>query len=322
MGKVNYQDVLAARERIREYVDMTPLQESKCLGDDNHHYFFKLECQQKLNSFKLRGALARMTLMSDEEKKQGVGTVSSGNNGCAVSYVAKMLGIDNVVIVVPKCTPNKKINTIKELGGNVLILGKNYDEAHELGQKYIREHNMLMIDADEDPAIYAGVGSIGLEILEQNTDIDTIAVPVGGGPISAGIALAVKAVKPNIRVIGIQTSACPSMIEAINNNEWYENYPTEGESICESLVGGIGKLAFEMHKELVDGYIAVDEKDIRKAVAHMYKNEGVLAEGGAATVVAAAMSKPDELGGKNIALVVTGGNIDKELLDTILDEEA
>ncbi|MBQ0040655.1 MAG: threonine/serine dehydratase [Clostridiales bacterium] len=322
MSTVTYNDVLAARERIREYIELTPLQESKYLGDDNHHYFFKLECQQKLNSFKLRGSLARMSLMTDSEKKQGVGTVSSGNNGCAVSYVARILGIDNVVIIVPKCTPKKKINTIQELGGNVLIMGENYDEAHELGQKYIREHNMHMIDADEDPEIYAGLGSIGLEILEQNPKIDTIAVPIGGGAICAGIALAAKTVKPGIRVIGVQTSACPSMIEAIKNNEWYENYPTDGESICESLVGGIGNLAFEMHKDLIDGYVAVDEKDIRKAVAHMYKNEGFLAEGGASTVVAAAMAKPEELGGTNIALVVTGGNIDKELLDTILNEEA
>lgn len=322
MAKVVFQDVLDARERIKDHIDVTPLVESKSLGDDNRHYYFKLECLQKLGSFKLRGALARMTKMTDEEKRQGVGTVSSGNNGGAVSYAAKMLGIDNVVVIVPECTPKKKINKIKELGGNVMILGKNYDEAHSLGQNYIREHGMHMIDADEDPDICAATGTIGLEILEQNPEIDTIAVPVGGGVICAGIALAAKTIKPSVRVIGVQTSACPAMIEAIKNHVWYEDYPIDGESICEALCGGIGKLAYEMHQKLVDGYVQVDEADIRKAIAHMYNVEGVTSEGGASVAVAAAMVKPEELGGTNIALVITGGNIDKELLDTILDEEA
>lgn len=322
MDRFTYEDILAARERISEYVDVTPLKESEFLSSANRHYFLKLECLQKLNSFKMRGAASRLTMMSDEEKKLGIGTVSSGNNGGAVSYLSKVMGIDNTVIIVPECTPGKKVNRIKELGCNVLIVGSNYDDAHELGQRYIKEHGMLLLDADEDPLIYAGAGTIGLEILEQNPDIDTIAVPVGGGAICTGIAVAAKSIKPGIRVIGVQTSACPSMIEAVKNNEWYEDYPTEGESICEALVGGIGKLAFEMQGDYVDGYVQVDEADIRKAVAHMFKNEGLVVEGGAATVVAAAMTRAEELGGNNIALVVTGGNIDKELLDTILNEEA
>lgn len=322
MNKFTYNDILAARERIKEYVDVTPLKESEVLSDANRHYFFKLECLQKLNSFKMRGAASRITMMSDEEKKLGIGTVSSGNNGGAVSYLSKVIGIDNSVIIVPECTPDKKVNRIKENGTNVLVMGKNYDEAHELGQKYIREHGMLMLDADEDPFIYAGAGTIGIEILEQNPNIDTIAVPIGAGAVCTGIAVAAKAIKPDVRIIGVQTSACPSMIEAVKNNEWYEEYPTEGDSICEALVGGIGKLSFEMQHDYVDGYVQVDEVDIRRAVAHMYRNEGVVVEGGAATVVAAAMTKSEELGGNNIALVVTGGNIDKELLDTILNEEA
>lgn len=321
MKWVTYDDVLTARERIRDWIYTTPLEEATHLNAGGRRYFFKLECQQRLKSFKVRGAFARMTLLTPEEKARGVATVSSGNHGAAVSYAAAKLGIENAVIFVPEITPDTKVSRIRSLGGSVFLAGRNYDEAHAAGMRYIEEHGLTYIDPyDVDPVVYAGQGTIGLEILEQNPDIDTILVPIGGGGISTGIAVAAKAVKPGIRVIGVQTAACPAMIRSQEEGVCYGEYPITGESICESLTGGVGKLAFEMQKEVIDGYVTVEEATVRKAVAFMIAEEKTVAEGGSSTVTAAVMEHAEEIGGKNVALVVSGGNIQGELIRTLLNE--
>ncbi|MEB5685266.1 threonine ammonia-lyase [Mammaliicoccus lentus] len=314
----NFQDTKDAYNRIKSYTVKTPLEESFYLGDDNEKYFFKLESFQKVKSFKIRGALNKMLTLNNEEKKSGVATISSGNHGSSVSYAAKLLGIRNVKIIVPESTPQSKIDKIEYFGGEAILLGKNYDEANSLGMNYILENNLTYIDAYyDDPYIYGGQGTIGIEILEQNPDIDTIVVPIGGGGLITGIAVAAKHIKPDIKIIGVQTEACPAMIKSYQHNTFYEEYPNT-DTLCDSLIGGIGKLSYKLAKDYVDEFLIVSENGIAKAVSFMAKQEKFIAEAGSCTTIAAVNEYPEKISGKNIALVISGGNIDGEILTNIL----
>ncbi|MEA4987193.1 MAG: threonine/serine dehydratase [Anaerovorax sp.] len=316
----NYQEVKDAYERIKGIVRTTPLEESYYLNEHGRRYFFKLESNQKAKSFKIRGAVNKMATLTDQEKQLGVATISSGNHGSSVSYAATLMGIKNVKVIVPKYTPQSKIDKIRYFGGEVILMGENYDEAHILGMKYIQEHSMIFIDAYyNDPKVYGGQGTVAIEILEQNPQIDTIVVPIGGGGLLTGIAVAAKAIKPDVRIIGVQTEACPAMVKAFEDNVFYEEYPTE-ESICDCLVGGIGKLSFEMAKDYVDDFIVVSEETIGRATSFLAKEEKYIAEAGSCTTIAAVMDFRERVGGKNIALVITGGNIDGELLTKLLNK--
>ncbi|MCK5763545.1 MAG: pyridoxal-phosphate dependent enzyme [Clostridiales bacterium] len=258
-----------------------------------------------------------MTTLTSEEKALGVMTVSSGNHGAAVSYASKLLGIEKADIIVPKVTPQSKIDNIKFYGANVLVMGNDYDEAHKLGEEYKLEHNMTYIDAYyEDEEIYAGQGTIGLEIIESMPDVDIILVPVGGGGMITGIGTAVKSLKPDVKIVGLQTSACPAMIKAIEDNVFYEEYPID-ESICDALVGGIGKRAFDMKDQIIDYMIEVDEKEIFEATKNVVLKENIIAEP-SSSLYAVAIKKNIELfKGKKCVAVISGGNIDSKILEEI-----
>ena len=321
MSKFTAKEVFDAYDRIKPYIPDTPLYESVCLGEGDRRYFFKLECFQPVKSFKIRGALNKMLTLTEEEKARGVATVSSGNHGSSVAYAARMLGIKNADIIIPGPAPKAKENMIKFFGGNVLRMGNDYDEAHAEGMKYIEEKGMTYIDAYyDDFKIYGGQGTIACEILRQDPDIDTIVVPMGGGGLSTGIAVAAKAIKPGIRVIGVQTEACPAFIKSFEDKVCYEEYPVTGDTVCDALVGGVGRLAYETLPEYIDDIIEVKEETVRRATRMMIKDERFIAEGGSCTTIAAVMDNRERVGGKNIALVISGGNIDGDLMLQLLNE--
>jgi threonine dehydratase len=314
----SYQDVEQAHERIAPYIRETPLEESFYLGTGTRTCYFKLESFQRAKSFKIRGALNKMLALTDAERTSGVGTISSGNHGSSVAYAASLLGIGNAKVIVPETAPQSKVDKIRCFGADVLQMGADYDEAHALGMAYIRQHGLTYIDAYySDPLVYAGQGTIAIEILRQNPDIDTIVVPIGGGALITGIAVAAKALKPSIRVVGVQTEACPAMIAAYRDNVFYEEYPSE-PSLCDALVGGIGELSYRMAKNYVDAFLTVSEESIGRAVSFMAKNEKYIVEAGSCVTVAAVMEHADEVGGSNVALVLSGGNIDGDVLTDLL----
>ena len=316
-----YEDIKAAYDLIKPYIRRTPLETSMHLSTEEKKYSFKLEPFQTVKSFKIRGAMSKMTTLTEEERQRGVATISSGNHGASVSYAAKILGIKKAQIIVPATTPQAKVDKIRYYGGEALLMGKNYDEAHAMGMAHIESNGMTFIDAYyDDPKIYAGQGTIGIELLEQDPDIDTVVVPIGGGGLITGIATAVKAIKPGIRVIGVQTEACPAMIKAFEDKVFYEEYPVTGDTVCDALVGGIGKLSYEILEPLVDDIIEVKEETIKKAIVHMALNEKFIVEGAGAVALAAVIDKPERVGGSNIAMVVSGGNIDSELFCSLLVE--
>ena len=318
MKHVTFNDIIKARETIRPYVRQTPLEQSFFLGDEEHRFYFKLESLQRARSFKIRGAVNKMLSLTAEERARGVAAVSSGNHGSSVAYAAQLLGIEKAVIIVPECTPQSKIEKIRYFGGEVHLMGANYDEAHAQGMAYIRRQGLTNIDScHDDILVYAGQGTIALEILEQQPDIDTIVVPIGGGGIATGVALAAKTVNPAIRVYGVQTEACPAMVASIADGVCYEEYPI-GPTLCDALVGGVGALSYEMLPELLDGILVVKEETVRRAAAFLLTEEKFVIEAGSATTVAAVWDYPEKFTGKKTALILTGGNIDGETIRKVL----
>ncbi|MGX7195378.1 threonine ammonia-lyase [Enterococcus olivae] len=313
MEKFTYRDVQEAYERIRAYVPETPLVESFYLGDEDQQYFFKMESLQRTKSFKIRGALNKMLTLTEVEKAKGVATVSSGNHGSSVSYAATLLEIEKAKIIVPETTPKSKTDKIEYFGAEVLRLGKDYDEAHTLGMAYIDAYY-------DDPKIYIGQGTIAIELLAQNPEIDTIVVPIGGGGLITGIAVTAKAINPAVRIVGVQTEACPAMIKAYEENVCYEEYPSK-PTYCDALIGGVGRLSYEMLRDYVDDLIEVSEETIAKAVSFMIKEEKFVAEAGSCTTIAAVMDFKERIGGENIALVISVGNIDGEVITEILSKK-
>lgn len=324
-----FDEVQAAYDRIRGYVRETPLEESFYLGtglggmfpSTGRRYFFKLESMQRAKSFKIRGALNKMLTISEDERQRGVATISSGNHGSSVAYAASLLGIENAKIIVPETTPQSKVDKIRYFGGDALLMGQDYDEAHRLGMDYIEKNGLTYIDAYyDDPKIYGGQGTIGIEILNQNPQIDTVVCPMGGGGLVTGVACAIKHLKPSARVIGVQTEACPAFVASYRDGVMYGEYPITGETICDATVGGVGKLSYELDRDLLDDIIVESEESVRRAVAFMAKDEKYVIEGASCLTVAAVMDHAEEIGGSNIALVLSGGNIDGQVLASCLAE--
>lgn len=313
-----HDESLRAYERIKNHILMTPLEESLSLSSAHQRVSLKLECVQTTRSFKLRGAMNKLLSLSEEEKKAGVIAVSSGNHGAAVSYAGKQLGIENTLIFVPTVTPNEKTDKITYYGGTLRVEGHNYDETHTIGMSYVDKHGMTYVDAyDKDPLIYAGQGTVGIELLMQNPEIDTILVPIGGGGLITGISAAVKGINPKIKVIGVQTQACPAMKASVEEAVFYDKYPIN-DSICEALVGGIGELAFQLHSEAIDDIILVSETSIAQAVRHMVYKEKIIAEPSSCVGIAALMQEKDRFQSRHIAIIVSGGNIGQDLLKKLL----
>lgn len=318
-GKEIYQEVLDAAERIRGYVYETPLEQSMYLSGEERRYFFKLECLQTVKSFKLRGAMNKMLSLTPAERARGVATISSGNHGAAVSYGAKRIGIEKAVVIVPETTPQAKVDKIRYFGAEARLMGKNYDEAHALGMAFIRESGMIYVDScNKDPKVYGGQGTVALEILKQNPAIDTIVVPIGGGGLATGVAVAAKNIKPGIRIIGVQSEVCPAMERALADKVYYETYPVSGDTLCDALVGGVGKLAYETLGDYMDEIIIVKEASIAAAIRHMALKEKFLVEGAAAATLAAVLEAPDRVAGRQVALVMSGGNVDGDVLRRLL----
>lgn len=313
---IEFEDIIEAKKRIDEYIFHTPLVKSIGLSKTSNIYL-KMENQQKLNCYKIRGALSRATELTKEERALGVTAISSGNHGASVSYAANLLGIDKCSIYVPKTTPDSKIEKAEYYGANVVKLGKNYDEAHILGLKEIEKNQGIFIDPCSDETVIAGQGSIAIEILEDNPKIDTIVVPIGGGGIITGVSIAAKAINPDIKIIGVQTEACPAMVACLEDNKLYEEYPSE-ESICDALVGGIGEIPFKLANSTIDDIVLVTEESIKKALQYLILEEKAIVEPAGAVGVAAIMENEKYFKNKNVAIVLTGGNINKELLKSLL----
>lgn len=318
---VKFDDVVSARRRIKDFIYLTPLDLCLSLSSGKTKVYLKLECQQRLKSFKIRGALSKVTMLSEEKKKRGILAVSSGNHGAAVSYAANIFGGIETKVFVPRGTPESKVKKISYYGAQVHTVGDNYDETHALAMEMLQREEQTYIDPCSDVEVIAGQGTVSLEILEQNPAIDIIVAPIGGGGLITGVGLAAKRIKPGIQIIGVQTSACPAMVHALRDGVCYTEYDS-APSICDAVVGGVGKIPYSMAGECIDNTIEVDESTVARAVTELMKQEKVVAEPSGALGVAAFMEQPQLFEGKNVAIVISGGNLDGKLMrELILGEE-
>ena len=316
-GSVTGADVLAAAGRLRGQLVRTPCTQSRVLSTiTGAEVWLKFENFQFTASFKERGALNKLLSLSDAERKAGVAAMSAGNHAQGVAYHATRLGIRSV-IVMPKNTPFTKVRNTRELGGEVILHGETLSDAQAyLEAELIGKQGMTLVHPYDDALVIAGQGTIALEMLEDAPSLDTLVIPIGGGGLISGMALAAHARNPAIRVVGVESAGYPSAYAALQGDpSLVKGGPTIAEGIA---VRNTGKLTLPIIREHVAELMRVEESAIERAIGLLANVEKVIAEGAGAVGLAALLSDPARFRGRKIGLVLCGGNIDTRLLASVL----
>ncbi|MGQ9626252.1 MAG: threonine ammonia-lyase [Anaerolineae bacterium] len=312
-------DVLKARQRLGNLVRRTPLQYSyplsQLLGGE---IYLKLECWQKTGSFKVRGALNKMASLSEEEKARGAVAVSSGNFALGVAYAAHAMGGMPLDLFMPVGTPRAKVNKLQEFPARIFLEGNSFDEAYDISREFERKYNKTFIHPMNDLLVIAGQGTLGLEIMEDLPDVETILVPIGGGGLISGVAVAAKALNPDVKIIGVQVEASPSAYLSLKEGRCYERYDY-APTIAEGLAGGFGLLPFQIVRDLLEEIVLVSEEEMYRAIYTLLETSQIVVEGSGAVGVAAMLSGKVNAQGRKVAVVLSGGNIDASLLVKIAE---
>lgn len=312
---VTYEDICKAARALKGAIVKTPLNRSITLSKQTGaEIYLKFENQQFTASFKERGALNKLVNLTDEQKKKGVIAASAGNHAQGVAYHGSRLSIPTT-IVMPVNTPFVKVSQTEEHGARVVLFGERFDDTALHALHLAEAENLTLVHPFDDPDIIAGQGTIGLEVMESCPDIDIILVPVGGGGLISGIAIAAKQINPDVKIIGVQAERFPSLHRAIHNDD----YIAKGSTLAEGIaVKTIGKLTHKICRNLVDDILLVNENALEEAVCMLMTIEKTVPEGAGAAPLAAVNSYPDIFRGKKVAMIVSGGNIDPRLLASLL----
>jgi threonine dehydratase len=318
---VGIEDIRLAAGRIAGHVLRTPMAESAVLsslcGVPVH---LKLESQQRTGAFKLRGATNAVLSLSEDERKRGVVAASTGNHGRALAFAAKSVG-SKATICMSSLVPENKVAEVRRLGAVVRIVGRSQDDAQEEVERLVSEEGLVMVPPFDDAAVIAGQGTIGLEIVEDLPDVGTVLVPLSGGGLAAGIAAAIKVLRPSTNVIGISMERGAAMKASIDAGHPVpvEELPT----LADSLGGGIGldnRLTFRMCRDLLDDIVLVSEQEIANGISHAYQHEREIVEGAAAVGIAALLAGKVRSRGPVVALL-SGRNIDMALHRRVIISE-
>ena len=317
---IDIASIQTARENLRGQVLKTPFTLSRTLSDIlGAEIWLKFENLQFTASFKERGALNRMLTLSDDERAQGVIAVSAGNHAQGVAYHAQRMGVP-AVIVMPRFTPTVKVANTRRFGAEVVLAGDTFDDAKARGYELAQERGLTMIHPYDDEAVIAGQGTVALEMLEDQPQLDTLVIAIGGGGLISGIATAAKALKPGIEIVGVQTERFPSMYAAVNGVSMPQGLYTIAEGIA---VKSPGALTQPIVSKLVDRIELVSESDIEHAIVVLLEIEKTVVEGAGAAGLAALLHAQKDAGdrykGKRIGLVLTGGNIDPLMLGELIE---
>ncbi len=316
---ITFADIEAARARIKGAVYLSPCPHSIPLSElTGMQIFCKLDNLQRTGSFKERGARNALSQLPDEQKKRGVIAASAGNHAQALAYQGKLLGIP-ATVVMPKHAPLIKVNNCQNLGANVVLHGRDFGEAKTRAHEIAQEKGLAYIDGYDDPAIIAGQGTSGLEILEQVPDLDAVVVPVGGAGLLAGVSLAIKSKKPATKIIAVEADHVASFSAALEAGKPtpIKMQPTLADGLA---IPQVGANAFEIARSRVDRTILVSEEQIALAVLRVVELEKGVVEGAAATPLAACMSgQLPELAGKRVVILLCGGNIDPNVLSRVIE---
>lgn len=307
-------DIYDAKEVLKDVISKTPIVHATKIHEN---LWIKAENLQGTGAFKLRGAYNKLSNLTPEEREKGVIAASAGNHAQGVAYSCMKMGIKGT-IVMPKTAPLSKIEATRSYGVTVELQGDTFNDAYEYAKNLQEITGAMFIEPFDDPYVIAGQGTIGLEILEKMNDVDTVIVPIGGGGLISGIAAAIKSLRPNCRVIGVQSEHAPSMKESLEQNKMIklENVSTIADGIA---VKTPGNLTFELCRQYVDEVVTVSEEEIAAAILTLLEKMKMVAEGAGATSVAAAMFNKVDLENHKCVAVLSGGNIDVNLLSKIID---
>jgi threonine dehydratase len=318
MANVTLSDIQAAQRTIAGKVLRTPSLYSPRLSTlTGAEVYVKYENLQATGSFKERGAFNKLSSLSDAEKKRGVVAMSAGNHAQAVAYHAKRLGIAST-IVMPEPTPFVKVAATEAHGARVVLHGETIADAEARALRFVADDGLVLVHPYDDLKVIAGQGTIGLELLEDDPHLDVLAIPIGGGGLISGIAIAAKAIKPAIEVIGVEAALFPSMWNALHG----EHRPCAGSTIAEGIaVKNVGKLTLPIVQELVADILLAEEVHLERAVNAFITLQKTMAEGAGAAGLAAVLAEPARFRGRRVGLVVCGGNIDPRVAASIMVRE-
>ncbi len=316
---VTFQDIEAARKRIADAVYYSPCRASIPLSEiTGMEIFCKFDNLQRTGSFKERGARNALAQLSADQQKRGVIAASAGNHAQALAYQGELLGIP-ATVVMPKFSPLVKVSNCQKLGATVVLHGRDFSEAKAHAHEIAKEKSLAYIDGYDDPAIIAGQGTMGLEIVEQTPDLEAVVIPVGGAGLIAGVSLAVKTLRPNAKIIAIEAENVASFSAALEAGKPTKIaiHPTLADGLA---IPQVGSNAFQIAKPLVDLGVTVTEEEIALAILRLVELEKSVVEGAAATPLAACMSgRLRELAGKRVVLLLCGGNIDPNVLSRVIE---
>jgi threonine dehydratase len=315
---ISLADIQIARERIASRVFLSPCAYSATLSRmTGCHLSLKLENLQMTGSYKERGAFNKILTLDPAQKAAGIVAASAGNHAQGVAHAARSNGI-KATIVMPETTPLAKIRGTHAFGADIILHGSGYDEAFAKAQELQATHDYTFIHAFDDPAVIAGQGTIGLELLEQVPDLDVLVAPVGGGGLIAGIATAIKAVRPQVRIIGVETALLPAMQASLAAGRIYP-LPAASTLADGISVAVVGNHTFPIVKRYVEEIVTVSEEEIANAILVLLEQEKTLAEGAGAVGFAALLQgKITAIQGRHVVVILSGGNIDMTLLSRII----
>lgn len=315
---VTYSDVVRAADAIRGAIIETRFQPSRTLSTLlDAEIWLKFENLQFTASYKERGALNKLLSLTEAERNAGVIAMSAGNHAQGVAYHAHRLGIP-ATIVMPASTPTIKVENTRSHGATVLLEGQTLEDASQFAVRYGQEHGLTFVHPFNDPVVIAGQGTVALEMLKATPDLDTLIIPIGGGGLISGMAIAAKAINPKIKVVGVEAQLYPSMLNAVKKSSLPVGGDTLAEGIAVTLPGDVTKSIIE---ELVDDILLVSEADIERAVALLINIEKTVVEGAGAAGLAALLAAKRLYRDRKIGLVLCGGNIDTRLLASVLTRE-
>jgi len=314
------ESILEAHARIAPFVRRTPLLRSGYLSaQTGGEVWLKAECLQPTGSFKVRGAVNKVGLLSAEEKARGIVTGSAGNHGLGVAFASQAWGGVQADVYCPTTAPRAKLAKLRRFEIGLHLAGENYEDAHQAAEQHARETGATYVQAYDDLDVMAGQGTIALEILERVPAPDMMLVPVGGGGMIAGVAVTTRARAPGCRVIGVQPAASPAALLSLREGRGIDPYDHE-PTLADGLAGGFGKLAYDVAGQLIDDVALTSEQDLRRAVFVLVDQEQLVAETSGAISIAPLLNGNLDVSGKTVVCVLSGGNLDTALLRDILIE--
>ena len=312
--------ILQAHRLVAPYSQQTPLVRSAYLSQlTQADVWLKLENQQPTGSFKIRGALHKLMQLTPAQKQQGVVAASAGNHALGVAYAAQKVGPITADIFVPKTAPKAKVEKIRRFAVHLQLVGQTYEDAQQAAKAFAKETGGTEISAYDDVDIIAGQGTIGLEILTELPQTDTILVPVGGGGLIAGIAVVAQAMHPICRVVGVQPKATQSGFLSLRDGVAYDPYDHK-PTLADGLAGGFGRVPFQIAKTLIDQILLTDEAMLRRAIFTLLDQAQLVVEASGAVAIAPLLQNETKWQGQTIVCVLSGGNLDTNLLRDILVE--